>query len=191
MSAVNLKFIYANVLQAAKLQIPINVIFSEGLATAIEAWEPTLRMEALASVIALINTVATTLDFSYVARSSDVRCHIPLNIYNIVVARSCMNMLIFYADTSFCFIYLAYGKSDIAKLVRHVLRSIRIANGKADDLCVDEFTRAGLMNSLDKATKMFLTDEADISFVDAGLFSAFAKPSPEANCRCEFPFFVE
>ncbi|CAF4625480.1 unnamed protein product, partial [Rotaria magnacalcarata] len=50
-------------------------------------------------------------------------------------------------------------------------------------MCLDEFTRAGLMNCLDKSTKIFMSDEADMVFVDAGLFNGFAKPSTEANCR--------
>jgi hypothetical protein len=52
------------------------------------------------------------------------------------------------------------------------------------DTCFDEFSRAGLMNALDKSTKLYISDEADIAFVDAGLFNAFAKPSAEMNCRC-------
>jgi hypothetical protein len=72
--------------------------------------------------------------------------------------------------------------------VRHVLQVVSTANGQNNDFCVDEFTRAGLMNCLDKSTKIFLTDEADISFVDSGLFNAFAKPSAETNCRCRFHF---
>ncbi|CAF2125478.1 unnamed protein product, partial [Rotaria magnacalcarata] len=28
-----------------------------------------------------------------------------------------------------------------------------------------------------------MSDEADMVFVDAGLFNGFAKPSTEANCR--------
>jgi hypothetical protein len=56
----------------------------------------------------------------------------------------------------------------------------------SENVCLDEFTRAGLMNCLDKCTKIFMTDEADMAFVDAGLFNGFAKPSPEVNCRCKF-----
>ncbi len=128
MSAVNLKFIDANVMQAVKIQAPINIIFSEGLATGIEAWLPTFQMEALSSVIALINIITTTLKFSSVACSSNVRCRIALNIYNMVVARSCMKTLICYANASFCFIYLAHGKRDIINVVRDVLLCISIVN---------------------------------------------------------------
>jgi hypothetical protein len=90
----------------------------------------------------------------------------------------------------FLLIYLAYGKSDKTNLVRHVLQVVDSAIGNMDDTCLDEFTRAGLMNSLDKSTRIFLTDEADISLMDCGLFSGFAKPSPEANCRCEVFYFT-
>jgi hypothetical protein len=69
-----------------------------------------------------------------------------------------------------------------------VLRSVRLARGDDVDvnLCLDEFTRAGLMNTLDKSTKIFMADEADMTFADAGLFNGFAKPSAEMNCRCMF-----
>jgi len=96
--------------------------------------------------------------------------------------------LIRFAHENFYYLYLAYGKSDITKLVRHVLHSIAAANGTNGDVCVDEFTRAGLINSLDRSTKIFITDEADISFADTGLFNCYAKPSAESNCRCMFHF---
>ncbi len=116
MSAVNLKFIDANVMRAAKIQVPINIIFSEGLVTGIEDWLPTLRMEALSSVIALIDIVAITLKFSSVACSSNVCCRIALNKYHMVIVRSCMQTFIYYANASFYFIYLAHVKSYITNL---------------------------------------------------------------------------
>ena len=82
--------------------------------------------------------------------------------------------------------FLAYGKSDITVLIRSVLETISIDQDINEHLSLDEFTRAGLMSCLDKCTKLFMTDEADMAFVDAGLFNGFAKPSPEVNCRCEF-----
>lgn len=45
------------------------------------------------------------------------------------------------------------------------------------------------MNCLDQCTKIFMADEADMTFADAGLFNGFPKPSPEANCRCKFSVF--
>jgi hypothetical protein len=101
MCAVNLKFIHANILRAGELQIPVNVLFSENLAKIIESWEPTLRMEGLASVIALFNLISTTLQFSSVCRTSDGRFHVPLNLFNMVVARSCMIVLICCGNYSF------------------------------------------------------------------------------------------
>jgi hypothetical protein len=101
MSTINLKFIHANVLRAAELRISINTMFSEGVVKVIEAWEPTLRMEALSSAIALFNIVATTLEFSSVLRSSDGRYRIPLNLYNIIVARSCMKILVRIENANF------------------------------------------------------------------------------------------
>jgi hypothetical protein len=69
-----------------------------------------------------------------------------------------------------------------------VLHAVCAANGKGTDLCLDEFTKAGLINALDKCTKIFITDEADMTFVDAGLFDGFSKSSAEANCRGMFHF---
>jgi hypothetical protein len=59
------------------------------------------------------------------------------------------------------------------------------------NLCLDEFSRVGLIQSLDKCTKIFMADEADITFVDVGLFSGFAKPSAEMNCRCLSGFSLQ
>ncbi|CAF2003360.1 unnamed protein product [Rotaria magnacalcarata] len=77
-----------------------------------------------------------------------------------------------------------FGKGNITNLIRNVLHSICVANDQSMNLRLDEFTRAGLMNCLDKSTKIFMADEADVAFVDAGLFSSFPKHSAENNCRC-------
>lgn len=84
------------------------------------------------------------------------------------------------------FSLIAYGKSNISGLIRKVLREIRLARGEEMDvnLCLDEFSRAGLINSLGNSTKIFLADEADIAFADAGLFNGIARSSAEMNCRC-------
>jgi hypothetical protein len=147
-------------------------------------------MNSLSSAIALLNIIATTLQFSSVARSSDERLNVPLNFYNMIIARSCNMMITPCAKSNAYFLFLAYGKSDITKLIRSVLGSICIAHGHYTDLCLDEFTRAGLINCLDNCTKIFMTDEADMTFVDAGLFNGFPKPSPETNCRCMCLFVV-
>lgn len=97
MSVANLKFIHANMLRAAELRIPIRAIFSSKVVGMLEAWENYMRMDALCIAIALINIVATTLEYSFVQRSSDNRHHLPLNLYNIIVARSCM-LLISYLN---------------------------------------------------------------------------------------------
>jgi hypothetical protein len=88
---------------AAELQIPINIIFSEGLVKTIEVWQPLLRMDRLSSIIGLFNIVATTLEFSSISRSSDDRCHVPLNFYNMVLAQGCMKIIIRYANSKFLF----------------------------------------------------------------------------------------
>ena len=82
--------------------------------------------------------------------------------------------------------FLAYGKSDITLLIRSVLEKISIDQDASEHLCLDEFTRTELMSCLDICTKLFMTDEADMAFADAGLFNGFAKPSSEVNCRCKF-----
>lgn len=81
--------------------------------------------------------------------------------------------------------FLAFGKSEISSLIRSVLRAVQCARGEDDvgDMCLDEFSRAGLAKALNNSTKIFLADEADVSFVDAGLFSAFSRASSETTCR--------
>ncbi len=86
--------------------------------------------------------------------------------------------------------YLAYGKSDITNLIRQVLHAICIASEQVVDLCLDEFTRPGLMNCLDKCTKIFITDEADMVFADTGLFNGLSKAPAESNFRCMFHFVI-
>ena len=190
MSMCNSKFIYSNMLRAAELRFGPDVMFSDGLRRTIEAWCPVLRMDATASSIALLNIVATTLEFSSVARSAGDRMHVPLNLYSMVLARSCMCESWYIAICRACAVFVfhvAYGKSDISSLIRSILSAIRCAHG-ADgigDLCLDEFSRAGLLSSLDRCTKIFMADEEDMTFADAGLFNGFAKPSAEMNCRCK------
>lgn len=75
--------------------------------------------------------------------------------------------------------------------MRHVLNCIRAAIGREADICLDEFTKAGLMDALKKCTKVIITDEADMTFADVGLFSCFPKPANENNCRRRLLVFVE
>lgn len=85
-----------------------------------------------------------------------------------------------------CFSSEAYGKSNISHMIRKVLRDVRSARAEEVDvnLCLDEFSRAGLVNSLGNSTKIFMADEADITFADAGLFNGISRSSAEMNCRC-------
>jgi hypothetical protein len=89
MAVCNMKFIHANVLRPPELRVGPEVIFSANVGKVIETWKPVLRMDSLSSSIALFNIVATTLQFSAVCRTADGRCRVPLNLYNIIVARSC------------------------------------------------------------------------------------------------------
>lgn len=102
----NIKFFYKNILKAADLRIPVEVMFSEVAAKAFECWKPILRMEGLASAIALINIVATTLEFSCVERTSDGVCRIPLNLFNVIVARSCLYTFILFFLNEILVLYI-------------------------------------------------------------------------------------
>lgn len=89
MANSNLMFMYDNVLRAAELRIPVNAMFSENMVNALEKWTPLLRMEPIAIAIALLNVVATTLEFSNVERTLDGSHCVPLNLFNCIIARSC------------------------------------------------------------------------------------------------------
>jgi len=65
-------------------------MFNDGLVKKFEAWQSLLCMDSLSCIIALSNVVATTLEFSSVTQSSDVFCYVPLNVYNVIMPRSCM-----------------------------------------------------------------------------------------------------
>lgn len=106
MAASSLKFIHANVLRAAELRVGAEVMFSANVGGMIEAWRPILRMDCLPSSIALFNIIATTLQFSAVSRTSDGRCLVPLNLYNIIVARSCMRFKHCFLSCEFAFFHL-------------------------------------------------------------------------------------
>ena len=182
MSFVNAKFIQKNMQLAAKIRIPTQAMFSAGVVGMLDEWQSYMRMDALCIAIALLNIVATTLEYSFVQRSADNRHRFPLNLYNIIVARSCMLERL-HLDSSWICLLVAYGKSDVSSLVRNVLSFIRSASGAAEDVCLDEFTKAGLMDALRKCTKVVITDEADMTFADVGLFHCFPKPANENNCR--------
>ena len=96
MATLNLKFMYANVLCAAQVKIPVNTLFSDKVAKSVEFWTKSLRMESLAAAIALLNIAGTTLQFSWITQALDGKCRIPLNLYNIIVARNCMQMMILF-----------------------------------------------------------------------------------------------
>ncbi len=98
MSAFNVKFIHGNVLRAADLRIAIKTMFSERLVQTIEAWQSFLRIDSLSCAIALFNIIATTLQFSSISRSSDDRHQVPLNLYNMVLARSCIFIIFVYIN---------------------------------------------------------------------------------------------
>jgi hypothetical protein len=90
MATGNMKFIYTNLLQAAELRFGPEVMFSDNVCKSIEAWCPILRMDSVASSLALINIVATSLEFSWVLRTAGDTVRVPLNLYTMILARSCM-----------------------------------------------------------------------------------------------------
>ena len=190
MSMCNSKFIHVNMLRAAELRFGPDVMFSDGLRKTIEACCSVLHMNATASSIALLNIVATTLEFSSVSRSAGDRVHVPLNLYSMVLAPSCMYDSWYTRTDHTRVVFVScsiWQERHIQLNSKHRLSAIRCAHGGdgITDLCLDEFSRAGLLSALDRCTKIFMTDEADMTFADAGLFNGFAKPSAEMNCRCK------
>lgn len=89
MASGNLKFIHYNLLTAAELCIGPEVMFSEPLKSSVEKWCRVLRMDAVSCSLALINIVATTLGLSWVFRTVGDGERIPLNLYMMILARSC------------------------------------------------------------------------------------------------------
>lgn len=88
--AFNVKFMYGNMLRAAELRVGPDVMFSDGVRKAIEAWCPVLRMDPMSSCLAILHVVATTLEISWVLRTAGDRMRVPLNLYTMILARSCM-----------------------------------------------------------------------------------------------------
>lgn len=89
MASFSLKFIHQNLLRAAELRIGPDVMFSEGLVKSVEEWCQVLRMDAVSCSLALINIVATTLEISWVFRGVGDAERMPLNLYMMILARSC------------------------------------------------------------------------------------------------------
>ena len=85
---------------------------------------------------------------------------------------------------------IAFGKSEITNVIRGVLDVIRSIREAEEEQCLDEFTKAGLMDALRKCTKIVITDEADMTFADVGLFHCSPKPANENNCRGSSVVFV-
>ena len=184
MATCNVKFMYGNMLRAAELTVGPDVMFSDGVSEVVKAWSPVLRMNSVASSLALINVVSVTTGYSWVSRTAGDSKRIPLNLYTIILARSCMFCFVVLLLVNDCDV-IAYGKSEISNLIRCVLQAIRLARGEVGDgdLCVDEFSRAGLLSCLQKCTKLFIADEADVTFADAGLFLGFPRLTADSNCR--------
>lgn len=163
---------------ACRLKINSSVCFSPPVAEAIDHLASYHQMHSEAMVVALLNIAAAVCENSKVYRANKVP--LPMNLYNIVVARSCetcptrlrtvnIHMHLFFVGS-------AYGKSPILDLVRSSIdvvvgwrptkfKSIR-GNGEESDPVVyfDEHTPAGLLNSLQGCTRLLVTDEADVVF---------------------------
>lgn len=92
---------------------------------------------------------------------------------------------------------LAYGKSELTKLLRDMLKSVVIhrptkfrTNYESileEDVnaTLDEISKAGLMVGLDGRCRTVISDEADIIFADVGLFLShnMSVAAKEMNCR--------
>ncbi|CAF2164389.1 unnamed protein product [Rotaria magnacalcarata] len=139
---------------ACRLKINSSVCFSPAAAEAVDHIASWNQIHSAAMVVALINIAATICENSKVYRAN--RVPLPMNIYNVVVARS------------------SYEKSLILDLVRKGIdevvvwrpekfKSIRRESEESDQIVYfDENTSAGLLISLQGCTRVLITDEADV-----------------------------
>jgi hypothetical protein len=93
--------------------------------------------------------------------------------------------------------FLAYGKSDLTKLLRDMLKTVAIyrpskflsassvAVSNQVNPSLDEMSKAGLMSGSDDCCRTFIYDEADMTFADIALFltNTCFRTSAEMNCR--------
>ena len=150
--------------------------------------------DALAIILA--NSVAATLEFSFVLRANNPNHKVPTNLYNMIVAHSCNTWWAF--ELLFLhLISLAYGKSELTKLLHDSLKSVLTYRPTKFGLCnqgpitdvrnatLDEMTKAGLMSSIDGCCRMLICDEADMVFADTGIFLTHnsCRVTNETNCR--------
>lgn len=97
MATGNLKFIHYNLLKAAEVDIGPETMFSGPLTNSVNKWCQVLRMDAVSCSLSLINIVATTLELSWIFRTVGDGERIPLNLYMMILARSCT-----YSESQMC-----------------------------------------------------------------------------------------
>ncbi|CAF2144833.1 unnamed protein product [Rotaria magnacalcarata] len=170
---------------ACRLKINSSVCFSPVVAEAVDHIASWNQMHSEALVVALINIAATVCENSKVYRAN--RVPLPMNIYNLVVARS------------------FYGKSPILDLVRKSIdevivwrpekfKSIRRESEESDQIVYfDENTSAGLLSSLQGCTRVLITDEADVVLkkMNYTLMSPNCREIANNDCRSQLLTFYD
>ena len=188
-------YIRRNIDVASDLKFWPGILFSEELEKYIVELADVHSVHPDSFAIMLINCVAATLEFSYVLRANSSTKKIPTNLYNILVARSCKMTLIH--QLLIILIVSAYGKSDLTRLLRDMLKTVVIHRPRkfrtsdhtnidsSVNATLDEMSKAGLLTGLDDCCRTIVCDEADMTFADVGLFlsSNGYRPVAEMNCR--------
>ncbi|CAF1117834.1 unnamed protein product [Rotaria sordida] len=172
-------YLSRNIDNASQLKFWPGIIFSSELEEYINELADIHSVHADSVCIILINCVTATLEFSYVLRANSLSHKIPIDLYNIIVARP------------------SYGKSELTKLLRDMLKSIvmyrtskfrssnQAAIGHQVNATLDEMSKAGLMAGLDDCYRTVICDEVDMTFADVGLFLShnMCRTAGEMNCR--------
>ena len=174
-------YLCRNIDNASELKFWPGVMFSSQLEMYINELANVHSIHPDSLSVVLINCVAATLEFYVVLRVNSMNNKIPTNLFNIIVTRSC----------KFCFhalyltqriIHLAYGKSDLTKLLRDMLKAVvmhrpakfrsnsQMITGNMVNPTLDETSKPGLMSGLDDSCRTIICDEADMTFAHVGLF---------------------
>ncbi|CAF1543645.1 unnamed protein product [Adineta ricciae] len=164
---------------ACKLRITSGICFSPKLAEDVDYLASFYQMHNEAMVIALLNVAAVMCDNSRIFRAN--KFAIPMNLYNLVVARS------------------SYGKSPILDIVRKCVDEVVKVRPSKFKSCAkdekdsdrvvyfDENTAAGLLGSLRGCTRFLITDEADVVLKKMGytLLPPNSRDYPTNDCRSQ------
>ena len=184
-----------NIDNASQLKIWPDIMFSSGVENYLGSLADVHSIYPGSLSVVLLNSVAATLEFSFVLRANSIDQKMPTNLYNMVVARSCKdNFCVLQSNRMY---FVAYGKSELTKLLRGMVSSVvkhrankfqsehQILIDKPVNPTLDEMSKAGLLAALDDCCRTIICDEADMVFGDVGLFLSnnTCKPATEVNCR--------